>query len=192
MHRLMLAAALALAVSPAAANTITVTPTPTVTGDGPYTWAYAVGLFGDSTINLGDFFTILDFDGLVAGSQSVEPGWAASSSALGTCPATPLYTVLCAGFDDPTVPNLTWTRTGAPILGPGADQRVLLGTFTAQSIYNHPINDGWVSQDQDNQTGTPQEPAAGGTNVPQVPEPASLLLLGSGLAASAWRRRRAA
>jgi PEP-CTERM motif len=184
--------AFGLLSSAASANTITVTPTPLVAGGGPYTWNYAVDLRGDSTIETGDFFTILDFDGYVAGSQNAPAGWNPSSANTGVCPVEALFAALCAAADDPSVPNLTWTRSGGNIVGPGPGLSTPLGQFTAQSIYNTPINGGWASQDRDNQTGTSDEGAAGGTNVPvaPIPEPASLLLLGSGLAAVAQARRK--
>ena len=186
----ILAGVLCVAAPAARANTI-VTPTPAISGDGPYTWAYAVFLHGEATVEVGDFFTIVDFDGLVAGSQSTNPGWTASSSNLGLCPAQALFAVLCAAADDPTIPNLIWTRTGPDVLGAGG--LLSLGVFSAQSIFNLPDNSAFLAQNRDNQTGTPREGAAGGTNVPvaAIPEPASVLLLGSGLAAVARARQRA-
>ena len=188
MRSIVLAAVLALVASSAAANTITVSPTPAISGAGPYTWTYDVFLEGDSQINPGDFFTIFDFDGLI--SQDQVPGWAASASALGVCPAAAPFPALCAVADDPVLPNLTWTRTGGVILGPGAGPAILLGPFAATSIYPFVRNDFWTSQDQDNQTRTANEPAGGNTNVPTpIPEPTTWILLGSGVGAL-WAKRR--
>jgi hypothetical protein len=196
MKRVILFVLAALVLSTSAlANTITVTPTPVIAGAGPYTWAYLVQLEGQSQVNPGDFFTIFDFEGLIAGSQNSPGFWTPSSSLLGDCPAQPPFPALCGVADDPTVPNLTWTYTGiVPLLGPGLNaQPITLGIFGARSIYGLPRSDFWVSQDQDNQLvpPVPAEAAGGNTNVPTaVPEPATLLLLGSGLLAVARMRRK--
>ena len=191
MRKTLLATLLALALgTPGFANTITVTPTPIIAGGDPFTWAYAVNLEGFSQVNEGDFFTIFDFEGFISGTQSNNAGWTPSSSNTGVCPSQGPFPTLCAAVDDPAIPNLTWTRTGDAIIGV-AGVSTPLGTFYAQSIYSNPVNDFFTSQDDDLQNGTFNEGSGGNTNVPTsqpIPEPATLLLFGTGLAAVARRR----
>jgi len=171
------------------ANTITPTSSPVITGAGPYTWTYSVNLTGNSTINTGDYFAIFDFFGFVAASNTQPAGWTFSSSPTTVCPAG--VGGVCTSFDDPGVVNLTWTWTGAPITNVDLVEGTPLGSFAAVSTSNIPRNDWFISQDDDNQTGTPNEGSAGNTNVPTpTPEPTSLLLLGSGLAALGLVRRK--
>lgn len=171
--------------------TITVTPTPMISGAGPYTWTYSVNLVGFSSIDAGDFFTILDFAGFVPGTQTVVANWTASSANSGVCPADLAGT--CAGFDDPAVPNLTWTYTGTGIANPNTNPATVffLGNFAANSTFNMPRNDWFFSRDNDLAAPHTDEGAGGNTNVPaSVPEPSSLLLFGSGLTALAFARRK--
>jgi hypothetical protein len=111
---------------------------------------------------------------------------------VGTCPAQDPFPVLCAVADDPAVPNLTWTRTGGTLTNPNNPDRFFLGSFTATSIYNLTRDDFFASQDEDLQNGVVDEGAGGNTNVPAapIPEPGTMLLLGSGLAAVAAKARR--
>ena len=179
----------------ASANTITVTPTPVISGAGPYTWTYGVFLSGNSRINTGDFFSIFDFAGYVAGSiGTAMAGWAGTTA--NTIPVCPNgVAAVCANFDDAAVTNLLFTYTGPDIIGPGAGATVMIGTVFAQSQFNTAVNDWFVSQDDDLQTGSNNEGAAGNTNVPvaqTVPEPNTLLLLGAGLISLGLARRQVA
>ena len=77
-----------------------------------YRWTYAVVLPTDAMIRAGDYFTIYDFAGLVAGSNSQPGDWAFSTSDTGSTPGG------VNPEDDPELPNLTW-RTPARTWRPG-------------------------------------------------------------------------
>jgi hypothetical protein len=195
MKRIVFVAVLLLTVAtvPALA-TITVTPTPIISGTGPYTWTYSATLTGLSSIDTGDFFTIVDFAGFQAGSQSVVANWTASSSNTGMCPTgTGGVFATCLGMDNAAVPNLTWVYNGPTVSNATPTTVTSLGNFSAVSTFNLPVNEEFFSQDNDLQTGSQNEAATGGTNVPSpttVAEPGSLLLLGTGLLGFAVLGRR--
>ena len=186
-------AGLGLIGSSANANTITVTASPTVAPSGPnFTWDYAVTLEGQSSINAGDFFTIFDFYGFTgAGGVTTPAGWSFSSANTGVC--GPFLagdqTAFCAANDAAGTPNLTWTYTGAGISQAGGTS--LLGHFIATSTMGLASLDQWVSRDNNDAVNSANVGASGNTLVPRtVPEPASLLLLGSGLLGAARARAR--
>ena len=78
----------ALSAPAAFANTITVRPDPDHHAvPGPTRGRTTVSLAGNSQISNGDFFTIFDFAGFVAGTQCALAGWSFNSATLGSCPA---------------------------------------------------------------------------------------------------------
>jgi len=193
-------AAFALLSAPAAARAGLVPVQVSVLPEGGmYRFTYAIVLPTDSVLRAGDYFTIYDFDGFVAGSQTssgsiYSPNWSASASNTGPTPSGVLPT------DNATIPNLTWTYTGAEI---NIDASVGLGNFWALSLYPD-TTDSWFTAHTGTTSGltdnniTPTVvpvPKAPGEPPPGVPEPATLALAGLGLpflalARSAGRRRR--
>jgi hypothetical protein len=87
---------------------------PSITGtNGSFTWNYSGTIFQGETITPGSFFTIYDFGNFSLGSNSQPTGWTFSTDVTGMTPiGTPTVK------DDPSIPNLTWSYTGAnPIAG---------------------------------------------------------------------------
>ena len=162
----------------------------TVTPSGSnFTWTYDAALTNDETLQSGNFFTIYDFNGMVAGTNFQPANWTFSSALVGVTPSkvTP--------NDNPKIPNLTWTYTG-PNIGPGpldlglfgndsTKSNTKIGQFAAEAIKYAPGKPG---------NGKPID-NIGSTGVPQgiIPEADSLLLLLPGLAPLGLllRRRRA-
>ena len=153
------------------------------TGAGPFTYAYTASIPTGDQISAGDFFRIYDFNGYVPLSIAAPAGWSAT---IATSNPTPPPNVILSHGDDPAIPNLIFTYTGAaPIVGAAS-----IGGFTAQSTFGFlgAIKD-FAGRDR-KPDGSPVD-SVGDVRVPgPVPEPASVvsLLFGGALIAFAGRR----
>lgn len=149
---------------------INVTETP----DGSnFRYSYAVILTSNSTLKTGDYFTVYDFAGAVAGSNAQPAGFSFSTQNVGVTPAGTLPT------DNPHISNATWTYTGPTTVVGQAN----MGTFSVDSQLGTTKDGTFTSQTHRQVDGKvdaniteAQVPVPAG-----VPEPASLALVGIGL-----------
>jgi hypothetical protein len=163
---------------------------------GNFRWTYSVVLPTDMKLQAGDYFTIYDFDGYVAGSGGVlspypDPSasayWSFSTAKTGPTPA------FLNPTDDPNIDNLTWTYNG-PTIPAG---KVTLGNFIATSLYQQSQSSFFTATNPraldgqiDNNITQTISPTGNGTPPPPgVPEPATLALVGLGLPLIAGARR---
>jgi hypothetical protein len=158
-----------------------------ITGSSPnFTWNYSANVTVDQTVNSGDFFTIYDFSSIMPTTTTQPSGWTFSTALVGPTAA------LTSPTDDPTLWNLTWTYSGAPISGSAAlgmfsvvtsTDQLKDGQFTAQATRNSGPNAGTKVSN------------IGVVSVP-VPEPSALFPILSLAAAIGvdrfFRRRKAA
>ncbi|HVK12930.1 MAG TPA: PEP-CTERM sorting domain-containing protein [Gemmataceae bacterium] len=156
------------------------------TSDGAdYRYTYSILLESDTVLKTGDYFTIYDFAGFVAGSNAQPSAFAFQSLYTGPTPAQVLAS------DDPNLPNLTWRYTGPDTLAGQLD----LGDFSAESEFGTTRDDDFTGRTHRKVDGHLNSNITD-TTVPvpmndcHVPEPSSLLLFGlaGGVALRRWRR----
>lgn len=146
---------------------------------GNFRWTYAIVLPTDMKLQSGNYFTIYDFNGYVAGGESAPDGWTFNSSKMGPTPDR------LNPNDDPNIWNLTWTYHGADI----PSGQIGLGNFWALSntdlqedsfftAVTNRTSDGQVDK---NITATVVPKGSSGGGDVTTPEPATLALAGLGL-----------
>lgn len=147
---------------------------------GNYRWTYAIVLPTDSKLEAGNYFTIYDFHGYVAGGENSPEGWTFEAGNEGPTPD------LLRPNDDPNVANLTWRYTGATI----PSGQIGLGNFWAVSSIGESQVDSFTAittrtsdgaiDSNITETDVPIAPSTP-TDPNLVPEPTTLLLAGLGL-----------
>ncbi len=173
MKRILFTAALMLlTVLPTQAGIIPINVDVTREGNY-YRWTYDVLVQSDTVLKTGDYFTVYDFNGFVAGSGTAPEGFAFSTTSVGSTPNRTLPD------DSSRVANLSYTYTGsAMITGP----QEFTG-FSALSRYGHSTTDSFTAQTHRERDGIMDSNITDTTTpVPcMVPEPSSALLLLAGI-----------
>lgn len=154
---------------------------------GNFRWTYAVVLPSDMKLQSGNFFTVYDFGGLVAGSIVAPDGWSATVTKTTTPPLG------LKPNDDAAVDNITFTYSG-PTIESG---QVGLGNFWAVSTGNKTVTTEFTASNIQFSTGNVDRnivstiaPAPPGINPPTgVPEPATMAMAALGLLPVAAARR---
>lgn len=193
MKKLLLAACATFALT-SGAHAAIIPTLDSVTADGSdWIFSYSGTLAGDQGLVQGSKLIIYDFAGYVNGSIDVGiygPSLVASTELVSAILPPPSDT------DDPLIPNLVFTWTGAPFNasgGPFAD--VSFAGLTAKSIYSGVQNDGFSAMAVTNNGSATGDLSfnSGRVGVPSaVPEPGTwaLMILGFGGAGAALRARR--
>lgn len=173
MKRILITATLILfAGLPAKAGIIPINVDVTREGNY-YRWTYDILVQSDTVVKTGDFFTIYDFSGFVAGSGVAPEGFEFSSAMIGDTPNRTLPS------DSTLIPNLTFTYTGIdPITGPQE-----FHGFSALSRYGHSTSEAFTAQTHRQRDGVMDSNITDTTTpVPcVVPEPSTGLLLLAGI-----------
>jgi len=162
---------------------VTVTPE-----SGNYRWTYAIVLPTDMKLEAGNYFTIYDFNGHVAGGEmSPGPDWSFQAEKSGPTPDR------LRPLDDENVINLSWKYTG-PTIPSG---QIGLGNFWAISSYGSGQTDSFTSTTSRTSDGL-MDSNITETEVPMamtppdpngVPEPMTLVMAGLGLPLVGLARR---
>jgi len=186
----LLSAAALLIGNAVQADIIPVFNVATPTGGG-CEFSYNVSVASGSRVNTGDYFTIYDFNGYIAGSEFAPVDWAITVQALGITPPSQLVA------DNAGVVNITFEYTGlAPIIGPVTPVGGV-GAFGAESVFcAENVGGQYSSSTHKNNPGklddnTPQA-NQGFLVTPAVPETSSLMLLVPGLVPLGMMLRRRA
>ena len=113
---------------------LTAPPTVSPVAGGLYEWDYFPVLSAGHSLAYGDFFTVYDFDGFIAKSQT-RPNfaWSMTTNATGAKWGPTPAGFSASGIDNPNITNLSWQWILQGL--PAGSSNLSLGKFSALSTY---------------------------------------------------------
>jgi len=152
----------------------------TPTGGG-CEFSYNVSISSGSRVNTGDYFTIYDFNGYIAGSAFAPADWDISVQNTGITPGSQIV------VDDAGVENITFTYIGAATLFGPINPVGGVGAFGAESTLcvEKPLGQ-YAGESHKHNPGNPDDNTLQGNQgflvtPAAIPETSSLMLLVPGL-----------
>jgi hypothetical protein len=138
-------------------------------------------------LDSGDFFTIYDVGGISGASNASAPAnWTITAQLTGIDPPT------IVPPDNPAILNVTFHYTGPTIMTSGSNVDLAAGQFFVITSADNFSFTGFQASQSHTQPSNVEDSVSGSITVPgsAAPEPTTFLLLGAGLTAFGFIRRR--